>query len=507
MPKKTLNVFEKTNLFNESFTKHIKISLIILVSYFIVMTILNYGFIFGIQHLINVVIVIFAVRESEILFYSHDKNLNREEAKAFVIKNQYLVTALTISIFIPYFTPVVISIITALVSVMITKLVFGGYLHRIFSPALVSLLILSIGFRISLTSSIIPSTFDNQIFIALSKTRLFSEFLNFQLSLDPNSIFTKILLSGFGLFVIYFIRFMIRNFKVMIYPILAIAFYLLSNVVIQGNISFDGLFLNVAVLFIFTFVLSDALISPNSQNSKMISALLLGLISALLNSINQEFAIVYAALFVQMLTPMMDQNAWLNPSGNSTNLSGPKYTKYTINFGFMMIVLLVVIQVGWSYYGPLIGKPKINVIQYFEVYNNEAYTQNLTPLRDYLASDYDSIQDVYEIVNNETTEVEVLMYNMVSTGFWGPINVIVVVDPYTDTIIDYYVVRHEEVQGAAYFDQESIDAVIGLSVDNFDIPQDLNAGATGTWNALQSIVSDLIQNYNDQEVSLNEGSN
>jgi hypothetical protein len=96
---------------------------------------------------------------------------------------------------------------------------------------------------------------------------------------------------------------------------------------------------------------------------------------------------------------------------------------------------------------------------------------------------------------------------MVSTGFWGPINVIVVVDPYTDTIIDYYVVRHEEVQGAAYFDQESIDAVIGLSVDNFDIPQDLNAGATGTWNALQSIVSDLIQNYNDQEVSLNEGSN
>ncbi len=67
---------------------------------------------------------------------------------------------------------------------------------------------------------------------------------------------------------------------------------------------------------------------------------------------------------------------------------------------------------------------------------------------------------------------------------WGPINVIVVVNPYTDTIVNYYVVRHEEVQGAAYFDAQSVEDVIGLSIEAFNIPEDLNAGATGTWNAL-----------------------
>ena len=504
MAKKTLNLFDKTSLIDLKYINIVKKSLIVLIGYFILMTVLQHGFIFGIQHLINVFIIVFAVRESEILFYSHRENSSREEAKKILDENQSLITSLSIALFVPYFTPIVISIVVSILAVLVIKSLFGGYVHRIFSPALFAILLLSVGFRISLNSVVIPNTFDNQLFIALGNTNLFQNILNFSVSFDITNTFQLLIVNGTFIFMLMVIVLAIKNVKKMLFPVLVFGFFLLFYMLFANQVDFLNDVFQPEFLFIFVFILSDSLLTPYSSQSKIIVSVLMGLSAVILIILGQSHFMVYAVLLGQLATPLFNQNTWFTPDEKQQALQGPTITRHVLNFFVFVVVLAVGIQMSWLYFGPMIGKPKFDVLQYFELYNDGNYTQNLVSSRDYNSESYDSIQDVYEVVNNETEQIEVLMYNMITDGFWGPINVIVVVDPYTDTIINYYVVRHEEVQGAAYFDDETVQSVIGLSVLNFVIEEDLNAGATGTYNAMQSIVSDVLNNYVNEEVSLHE---
>ena len=504
MTKSTVNPLDKATLFDTNYTKIVKKLLLVLIGYFILMTVLEHGFIFGIQHVINVIIIVFAVRESEILFYSHRDNANRDEAKKLVDENQSLITSLSIALFIPYFTPIVISIIVSVLAVFVMKSLFGGYVHRIFSPVLFAILLLSVGFRISLNSVIIPNTFDNQLFIALGNTNLFQNIFNFSVNFDTTNTLQILILNGTFIFIMMFIVLTITNIKKMLFPVLVFGFFIVFYLVFSNQVDFLKDIFQTEFLFIIVFILTDTLLTAYSTQSKIVVSVLIGVSAVILITLNQSHMMVYAVLLGQLVTPLFNQNVWFTPNEKQKALQGPTITRYVLNFFVFVIVLAVGIQMSWLYFGPMIGKPKFDVLQYFELYNSGNYTQNLVSTRDYNPDDYESIQDVYEVVNNETEQIEVLMYNMITDGFWGPINVIVVVDPYTDTIVNYYVVRHEEVQGAAYFDDETVQSVIGLSVLNFNIDEDLNAGATGTYNAMQSIVSDVLNNYVNEEVSLHE---
>lgn len=474
-----------------------KNSLIVLLGYFVILTILQQGFIYGVQHILNIVALVFVIKETEILFYSHSQNLDRAQAKALAKNNHYLITALTIGVFVPYFTPVIITIMVGIVAVLITKLVFGGFEHRFVSPALVAIIILSVGFRISLSSVVIPNTFDTQIFNALASTRLFSNWINFSISIDSTATVWRLVVAGLPIFLILVFVRLLKDRSSLLLPMVLLFLMLLANY----TLNFDVLefVFQFEALFILLFVLTDRILLPKNDTSKIILAFIITIVAAFMFSNSVSHAVVYATLFALIMVPMMNQH----PLFNSSN----KTTKYVVNIGLSVVGIFAFIQAGWLYFGPQIGRPKVDVLQYFEEYDPSVFVQNLESSRLYNEDAYGTIQGVYEIFNTETSTIEVLMYNMVSDGFWGPINVIVVVNPYTDTIVNYYVVRHEEVQGAAYFDAQSVEDIIGLSIEAFNIPEDLNAGATGTWNALQLIVDDVINQYQNEEVSLNEDNN
>jgi hypothetical protein len=262
--------------------------------------------------------------------------------------------------------------------------------------------------------------------------------------------------------------------------------------------------LSAPFLITVVYVLTDTILLPKSNTSKLVYAFLFAVLLNVFVSIGQVHAILFTGLALHIVTPFFNTSTWFTPVDEKAPSLAFIRTRYSVVYSFLIIAFLVVAQLGWSYYGPQIGKPKVDVLQYFEAYSS--YTQRFTPSRDYNSGAYDALQDVYEI-EDENQELMLLMYNMVTEGFWGPINVIVVVDPYTDVIVNYYVVRHEEVQGAAYFDEESVSAIFNQNVLDFNIPLDVSAGATGTFNALQLIVSDVVNQYTNEEVSLHETTN
>ena len=126
--------------------KFIEKALFIIVSYFVLMTVLQHGFIFGIKQVLNIFVVLTVVKELEVLYYAHERKLNRAQAKEFVKSDYALITALSMSVLIPFNTPILVVAIVAALSVFVIKIVFGGYVYKIFSPALFTYLLLKLGF-------------------------------------------------------------------------------------------------------------------------------------------------------------------------------------------------------------------------------------------------------------------------------------------------------------------------------------------------------------------------
>jgi Na+-translocating ferredoxin:NAD+ oxidoreductase RnfD subunit len=504
MAKKAVEKEVVKPVLDQKVLQFVKVSLLALLAYFVLFTILTQGIVYGLQHALNIVVLVIAVREAEILFYAHDKKLVRKDAKAFVTDNQAFITALTIALFIPYFTPVVMTVIIGVLSVVVAKLLFGGYAYRIVSPALLAAVMLSLGFRISLSSVVIPNTFDTQIFRGLANLPLFSNTLNTVLSLDSEALFTTLLTQGSIVFGLIFVAMLTRFSKTVWFALLSVVLFVLGYVVVFQDQGYIDILLSTPFLITVVFVLTDAVLLPKSNTSKLVNTLVFAVLLNVFILIGQVHAVLFAGLTMQILIPFFNQSTWFTPLEEKAPSVAFTRTRYSVIYSFVILSFLVVAQLGWSYYGPQIGKPKVDVLQYFEAY--ETYTQRFTPSRTYNSDAYDAIQDVYEIEDENQTLV-LLAYNMIAEGFWGPINVIVVVDPYTDVIVNYYVVRHEEVQGAAYFDEESVGAVLNQNVSTFDIPVDVSAGATGTFNALQEIVTDVVNHYTNEEVSLNENTN
>lgn len=503
MVTKKKQAFDRQSLLNESFMKVSRNVLYVLVSYMVFMTIFQHGFIFGLQHALNVIVAVFVTKEVEILFYSHTKDLERQDAKTHVKKNQYVFTALTFSLFLPYFTPVMITAIVAVLAVLVGKLLFGGFVHKIFSPAVLGGILLSLGFRMSLVSTVIPNTFDNQLFIALSNTNLFQNILNFSVSYDFNEGIGLWLSSGAIIFVVALLLLIFKDRKRVFVPFVGVFSYVLMFLVMNGSDGLIDSMFNVPFMLVITFVLTDSLITPYSKTGKILFGALFGIVVNLFATVNASQAVLYGVLFAQLFVPLFNGSEVVTPQKEKETTTS-KYGRLVVSLTSAFVVFVVLTQVAWMYYGPLVGQPKVDVLQYFVTeYDQTLYTQNLISTRDYNVDSYDSIQGVYEISNNEDLSVEVLMYNIILDGFWGKINVIVVVDPYTDTIDNYYVVQHEEVQGAAYFEEDVIGSIIGTKVADFVIEEDLDAGATGTFDALQLMVSDVTSNYRNEEVSLN----
>ncbi|MCF7929940.1 MAG: FMN-binding protein [Acholeplasmataceae bacterium] len=503
MDAKIKNRFDRHSLIDAKKLKFIEKALLIIVSYLVLMTIFQDGFIFGLKHALNVFIAITIVRELEVLYYAHERKLDRAQAKEFVKSDYALITALSMSVFIPFNTPIVVVAIVAALTVFVIKIIFGGYVYKVFSPALFAYLLLKLGF----VNAIGANTFDNQLFTALANTGLFSNYINFAINYDFQSGFGLALSSGVILFGFFALLLIIKNFKQAITPIVFIFTYILGYVSIIGSTGLYESIMNVPFMFIAIFVLFDQTLVPTSRTGKILAALLLSGMTMIFTVAGQMEALVFGALFVQMLTPLMNQCKWITAEDGSDQSSEAASARKTINYVLVVLVLVVGIQLSWNYYSPKIGLPSVDVLQYFEdTYDRVDFEQNLTSSRDYNIDAYDTIQGVYEILSIDTKEIVAIVYDTLTEGRNGPIHVVIAVDPYTDIIVGYVVVSQLETEGlgSLYAEQDVIDTIINQSINNFAI--DLITGATVTWDAYELIIQDVVANYSNEDVSLNEGS-
>ena len=261
--------------------------------------------------------------------------------------------------------------------------------------------------------------------------------------------------------------------------------------------------MNVPFLFITVFILFDQTLVPTSRTGKVLAAMLLSVMTLIFTTVGQVEAVVFGALFVQMLTPFINQFKWITSEDGTDQGKDALIFKKAISYILIILVLGAGIQASWSYYSPKIGLPKVDVLQYFEnTYDRANFKQNLTPTRDYNVDAYDTITGVYEIINIDDSSIEVLIYDILTEGRNGPMQIVIAVDPYIDTIVGYVVVSHSETEGigSRYAEEGVINTIINQTVQNFDI--DVITGATETWDALDLIVQDVVANYTNEAVSL-----
>ncbi len=501
MEAKTRKLFDRGLLIDPKALKFIQTALLIVLSYLVLMTVLQEGFIFGIKHVLNIAVAVFITKELEILFYSHDRKLSRNDAKTFVKNDYALITALSLSILVPFNTPIVVVAIVAALAVFITKILFGGYVFQVFSPALFGYLLLKLGFA----NAIGAQTFDNQLFTALAQTNLFSNFVNFSVNYDFSQGFGLALSSGVFIFGVIALILMIKNFKQSLTPVL---FIFLFVVFYQSMISSSGLYehmMQVPFLFVTVFVLFDQVLIPTSRSSKILFAIILALMVNVFIIVGQNEAVVFASLFSFLFVPFFNQCKWFTDEDGKDLSHQTASVRKVMNYILTVFVLIAGIQLAWNHYSPNIGVPKVDVLQYFEdTYSKDLYTQNLTPTRDYNVGAYDTINGVYEVMNNDDQTLTVLIYDLVADGYNGPIHVVIAVDPYTDTIVGYVVVSQNETEsiGGKYMTEAYIDTIINQDVLNFSIDEIAGVTSDFTFPALEQMVADVRNNYVNEEVSL-----
>lgn len=502
MDAQSVKKFDRHSLVDTKTLRFVEKALFIVIAYVILMTIFQHGFIFGVQQALNVFVIITIVREIEILFYASERKMNRADAKIFVKSDFAKITALSMSVLIPYNTPIVLVLIVAGLSVFIAKILFGGYAHKVFSPALLFYVLIKLGFA----NAIGASTFDNQLFVAFSNTGLFSKYVNFTLNYDFSSGFGLALSSGIFIFGIIAFILIIKNFRHALIPVIFVLTYVFGHLAVLGSTGLYASVMSVPFMFVTVFVLFDQTLIPTGRTGKVLSALLLSVFVIIFNAVGQTEAIIFGALAVQMFTPFINQCKWITSEDGTDQGKEAVIFKKIINYVLVVLVLITGIQLSWGHYGPLIGLPKVDVIQYFpDLYSTTDYTQSTTPSKDYNVSAYDTILGVYEITKNADSSIAGIVYDTQTDGRNGPIHIVIAIDPYTDTIVGYVVVSHTETQGLGelYMEPAVVDTIINQKVQNFNI--DLISGATITWDALERIITDVTNNYTNENVSLNTG--
>ena len=122
-------------------------------------SILTYGYTFGLSYGLRAVLMIIVACLSAVLietvyFVCSHRFKNAYEWLALIVKSYPLITAILFALCLPIGTPLMVVSLGAMVSVWLGKLVFGGVGYNPFNPALVGRAIVTISFGDLLTTSL-----------------------------------------------------------------------------------------------------------------------------------------------------------------------------------------------------------------------------------------------------------------------------------------------------------------------------------------------------------------
>lgn len=304
---------------------------------------LIYGFMFGLKLLLMILVSMVVTKETEILFYSHDKDINRVEAKELIQKSYWRVTALIFVLLIPLSTPLWLTAVASIIATLLGKLLFGGFHHMVFHSSLVGYIFLTEGWP-SLTGGVKFSTaFDNYLIDLLFNNDFFNKTLYIgklfgenaplfnpesatalQLFSDGASLEWVQVLSGFmpgitisGLILLLAFAFLVFKKAVNYFiPTAIILTYVLTSYLFGGfDIlqSIQEVFVG-SFLFIVVFISTDPITTPIPKIGKYIFAIIVGVLTYFIRQgVAYEEGIAFAMLFMMMLTPMLNTSFKAKP--------------------------------------------------------------------------------------------------------------------------------------------------------------------------------------------------
>lgn len=293
-----------------------------------------YSFMYGMKLFLMIVVSIILTRETEILFYSHDKDITRQEAKELIVKSYPKITALIYVLLIPIGTPLWLVGLGAVLATLLGKLIFGGYHHMVFHTSLVGVIMVTLGWTQLVDSVALMTSFDNAVLQFVFDNDFFNNTLSIGGVFDPANMTSALgmllnndaynmvdvfigltpgIIGSGVVFVFMFTYFMIKKTINWVTPVVTIVSFLLVAIIVmitkQEDITYPlyQLFTG-AFLFVVLFVVSDPITTPIPLKGKIVFGVIVGALTMFIRLGSQyEEGIVFAVLFMNMLTPLLNE--------------------------------------------------------------------------------------------------------------------------------------------------------------------------------------------------------
>lgn len=302
----------------------------------VVMVALNYYLyapLYAIKLILMIVLSVIATRETEILFYTHEFDCDRSQAKELIVKSYPKITALIYVLLIPVGTPLWLVVLGAILATLLGKLLFGGFHHMIFHSSLVGVIIVTLGWQQLVDGVAFMTSFDNYILTLLFDHPFFNETLRIGGMFDPSMMSSALQamkdgveyalgdvilgvvpgIVGSGLVLVGIFVFLIYK-KAINYtiPVTLLSTFFVGMAIISVINSnawtypiyqlFSG-----SILFVTIYVTTDPITTPIPFKGKIVFGVIAAIFTMFIRlGWKYEEGIIFGVLFMSMLTPMLN---------------------------------------------------------------------------------------------------------------------------------------------------------------------------------------------------------
>ncbi len=323
--------------------KLIYYSLIVLSVVMVLSNYYMYSFMYGVKLLLMILISVVVTVETEILFYTIDKDITRQESKDLIQKSYPKITALIYVLLIPIGTPLWLVGLGAILATL-GKLLFGGFHHMVFHSSLVGVIIVTLGWPGLVDSVPFMTSFDNYLIDIIFNNDFFNVTLGIGNIYNPATLpaLDKILENitvwgsfrldryiyplsntffgiapgviggGFALLIISGVLLFKKAINWITPTFMTISFVITASILALAN-SHDMTYVLLQLfsgsfLFVALYIATDPITTPIDSKGKIIFGVIAGSLTMLIrNAGTNTEGVFFAVGFMMMFTPMLNQ--------------------------------------------------------------------------------------------------------------------------------------------------------------------------------------------------------
>jgi electron transport complex protein RnfD len=329
----------------------------------------------GIKTVLIIIVAAISVRESEYIFYYHNKTFSREKTKESFGDTMNYLDGVLLALFLPVGTPLFVVVIASVFANYIVKNGFGGFTYNIFNVAAVGVVFARLSWELT---AVFPDSLINNfiIFISGVPETTVTTFGN-SVGLSETS-YNFLLLGNTQLYLGYipgvimiFLAAYLMYKKVISSIIVAtlVITTIIFGSVINISLGIDTYVLNN--LFIGSFMLAtifiatDPTVIPNTNYGRIFYSILIVFIMFIIRELGSMLdGFIFAILFANMLTPFINAKTEMMPIKKQLRA---------------IIVVFVLMLFGSFGIGNLAAnmEPVENEVEYYEPFFVKGLTENI----------------------------------------------------------------------------------------------------------------------------------